>query len=621
MGHYAGTRLDYIVIVAYFIIALLYGSFFAKYTKSTKDFFFSAQRFSWWLIGISCIATTVGAYSFVKYSEAGYNYGLSSTQAYLNDWFLMPLFLLGWVPIIYFSRVTSIPEFFERRFSRATRVAGVIVLLIYLCSNIGFNFYTLGVAFHALLGWDIFYGTLAAAVITGIYTAFGGQTAVIMNDLMQGILLLVAGFTLFFLGIHFLGGWEVFWHALPLTHRLPFSGFNKPAEFPMVGIFWQDGMANSMAYYFMNQGLMMRFLAAKSVREGRKAAIFTVLLLMPLGAIAVSNAGWLGKAMVVTGLLPESVKATDIFVRVSELVAMPGVFGLIMAALTAAMMSTADAYINGVSAIMVNDVWRPFLAKNRTDKYYLTVARVFALVATFIGILLVPIFMQFNSVYRAHGAFTAAITPPMVVTVILGILWKRFTAKAAFSTLIFGTAAMFLSLNHHLFPFTVAPFAALHGVGPVGFIWMRACYGLVVCTMIGVGVSYFTAPRKEEEIQGLMVASLQKAKELFKGGKVNDREKGRTISLELRTAEVNDALIHPDDLMAMKTEPGDLIYVQDRRWWLGGLKSLHSRAASPAMEAEAQKQKAEKGVIFLSSKNIEMGMLNAGEVVRAEKIM
>ena len=617
-GHYAGTRLDYAVIIIYFVVSLLYGSFFAKYTKSTKDFFFSAQRFSWWLIGISCIATTVGAYSFVKYSEAGFNYGMSSTQSYLNDWFLMPLFMLGWVPLIYFSRVASIPEFFERRFSRATRLAGVIVMIIYLVSNIGFNFYTLGVAFHALLGWNIFYGTLAAALITGIYTTFGGQTAVVMNDLLQGILLLVAGFVLFFLGVHYLGGWSQFWNHLPVTHRLPFSGFAEPAKFPMVGIFWQDGMANSMAYYFVNQGLIMRFLAVKSVREGRKAAIFVVLLLMPLAAIAVSNAGWTGKAMAMAGMLPPNVKATDVFVKVSEIVARPGLFGLIMAALTAAMMSTADALINGVSAIAVNDVWRPFLVKNRDDKYYLKVARVFTLVATFIGILLVPIFMSFDSVYRAHGAFTAAITPPMVVTIVLGILWKRFTPKAAFSTLIFGTILMFLSIK---FTWMVAPFAKLHGVGPDGYIFMRACFGMVVCVAIALAVTFVTKPRDEASIQGLVIASLAHAKEIFKGGKVNDRDMGEKVLLMLKEAEVSDALIHAEDLAKMEAEIGDLIYVADKRIWLGGLKSVHTKVSSITEEIEASKVKAEKGVIFLSLETIKNGVLNAGELVRVEKIM
>jgi len=618
MDHYAGTRLDYVVIIAYFAISLLYGSFFAKYTKSTKDFFFSAQRFSWWLIGISCVATTVGSYSFVKYSEAGFNYGLSSTQTYLNDWFLMPLFLLGWVPLIYFSRVTSIPEFFERRFSRPARLAGVVVMIIYLVSNIGFNFYTLGVAFHALLGWDVFWGTLAAAIITGVYTAFGGQTAVVMNDLMQAILLLFAGFLLFFLGVHYLGGWDVFWSHLSVAHRLPFSGFNKPAEFPMAGIFWQDGMANSMAYYFVNQGLIMRFMAAKSVREGRKAAIFNVLLLMPLAAIAVSNAGWVGKAMVSLNLLPANTNPSDIFVKVAEAVAMPGLFGLIMAALTAAMMSTADALINGVSAIAVNDVWRPFVMKNRSDKHYLLMARIFALGSTFLGIVLVPIFMSFHSVYRAHASFTAAITPPMVVTIVLGILWKRFTPKAAFATLVFGTAAMFLSIA---FPEMVAPFAKLHGIGDKGYIFMRAMYGMVACTGIGVLVSLFTKPRTEESIQGLVISSIQHAKELFKGGKPNDKKKGQTILLLLKPAEVSDALVHPDDLRVMAAEIGDLLYVQDKRRWLGGLKSVHTKASSLADEMETRGIKAEQGVIMLPVETIKEGHLNAGELVRVEKIM
>ena len=594
MSHNSVPTLDYIMIIGYFVSALVYGSFFAKYTKSTKDFFISAQRFSWWLIGLSCISTTVGSYSFIKYSEAGYNYGLSSTQTYLNDWFLMPLFLLGWVPLIYFSRVTSIPEFFERRFSRSTRLAGVIVMIIYLCTYIGFNFYTLGVAFHALLGWNIFYGTLVVAVITGVYTTFGGQTAVVMNDLVQGLLLLIAGFVLFFLGVHYLGGWEHFWHALPVSYRLPFSGFNTPPQFPMVGIFWQDGMANSFAHYFFNQGLMLRFLAAKSVREGRKAALFNVLLLMPLCAVAVSNAGWLGKAMVGLGILPADVPSTDIFVKVSQLITVPGVFGLIMAALTAAMMGAAATYINGASAIMVNDVWKPFLFPNRTDKHYLKTARVFAVCATLVGIALVPVFNSFHSVYRAHASFTAAITPPMVITIFLGILWKKFTPKAAFSTMIFGIAIMFLSLNAHIIPFTVAPLAKLHGVGPEGYVFMRAFFGIIVCAVIGVGVSLFTKPKDEESIRGLVIASLQQAKEVFKGSKLNDREKGETIKLMLKEGGVADALIHPLDLVRMKAEPGDLLYVADKRVWLGGLKSVHTKAASAAMEKEAQQISAEK---------------------------
>ncbi len=280
----------------------------------------------------------------------------------------------------------------------------------------------------------------------------------------------------------------------------------------MVGIFWQDAMANSLAFWFMNQGLIMRFLSVKSVREGRKAATFVILLLMPLASIAVANAGWVGKAMVGKGMLPADLDANKIFVLVSDLICRPGVFGFIMAALTAAMMSTVDTLINAVSAVAVNDIWMPFVAPNRSDRYYLVIARGFSVLAAVLGLALVPLFASFKSIYRAHGAFTAAVTPPMVVAIVLGILWRRYSPKAAFSTLIFGTIAVFLSIPSKMH-FLLKPFS--HGVGPEGLIFMRALYGIIICTTIAVVVSIFTKPREEEEVVGLLVATIKKAKERF----------------------------------------------------------------------------------------------------------
>ena len=73
--------------------------------------------------------------------------------------------------------------------------------------------------------------------------------------------------------------------------------FNHPPDFNFVGIFWQDGVAGSVGFLFMNQGLIMRFMACKSVNEGRKAAAFNVLVLLPISTVVVSNAGWIGKAI------------------------------------------------------------------------------------------------------------------------------------------------------------------------------------------------------------------------------------------------------------------------------------------------------------------------------------
>ena len=68
-----GTTLDQIIIVVYFAVILLFGSYFGRYAKSTSDFFFGGRRFAWWLITISIVATGVGSHSFIKYSSQGNN--------------------------------------------------------------------------------------------------------------------------------------------------------------------------------------------------------------------------------------------------------------------------------------------------------------------------------------------------------------------------------------------------------------------------------------------------------------------------------------------------------------------------------------------------------------------
>ena len=127
-----GTALDYGIMVGYFLVILAVGTWYGRRQRTLKDFFFAGQRFSWWMITFSLIATVVGSYSFVKYSQAGYRFGLGSGQTYLNDWLWLPLLIFGWLPILYFSRVTSIPEYFERRFDSRVRGWVTVFILVYL---------------------------------------------------------------------------------------------------------------------------------------------------------------------------------------------------------------------------------------------------------------------------------------------------------------------------------------------------------------------------------------------------------------------------------------------------------------------------------------------------------
>ncbi|MHC4734063.1 MAG: sodium:solute symporter family protein [Planctomycetota bacterium] len=256
-----GGNLDYAVMLGYFIAVLGFGLYFGRYTSTTKEFFFGGQRFSWWLIAFSCVATVVGSYSFVKYSAAGFRYGICSTQSYLNDWFWMPILVLIWIPIIYYRKIQSIPEYMEARFDRKTRIAATFIILFYIVGYIGINLITLGRTLHTLLGWEVMTGAVVTAVAVALYVYIGGQTAVIMTDLAQGLILLIAGLGLFIAGIYHLGGFDQFWSLLPQEHKYAFSDFNAPPTFSFVGIYVQDGLANTGALMLMHQGFIMRFLS------------------------------------------------------------------------------------------------------------------------------------------------------------------------------------------------------------------------------------------------------------------------------------------------------------------------------------------------------------------------
>lgn len=602
----------WIIIFGYFAIVLGFGSFFARYNKTTQDFFFSGRRFSWWLITMSIVATGVGSHSFLKYSAKAYEHGFSSTMTYMNDWFFMPLFLFGWLPIIYYTKIRSIPDYFERRFNPGVRILATIAILGYMIGYIAIGFLTMGKTLEPLLGIDLYMIIFIVAIISGIYITFGGQTAVIFTDLLQGFILIFAGILVFILGVNYVGGFSIFWDTLSPEFKLPLADFNQPSNFNFVGIFWQDGVAGSVGFLFMNQGLIMRFMACKSVHEGRKAAAFNVLILLPICTIVVSNAGWIGK--VISVVTPEAwntaTKLDHVFTQVAYLITgSEVVFAFVIAAVAAALMSTVDTLINAVAAVVINDVYRP-IVKDKDDKHYLKVAMIVSAGATAVGALSTIFFNNFPTLYEAHGFFHSTMTPPLVVAIFLGIFWKRYSTPAAFATFLGGAILMWIGSKYpQIF---ISPFD--HGIEfnpdrPYSYI--RALYNTLVCAGSGVIVGLLTTSPTEKKMEGLTIWSLDKARELFKGSAPNDRP-GEKIVVRWKLKDDNSDIVRFSigDMESMGADVGDLVYLADERKWLGGLKSIHSVYGEPHKE---------DGVVHITQFHVESGLFDEKRKLIVEK--
>ena len=580
------TGLFWGILICYVFFVLGAGLFFARNNKSTEDFFFGGRRFSWWLIAMSMLATGVGSHSFAKYASKGFEYGFSSTMTYMNDWFFMPLLLFGWIPIIYYMKVNSIPEYFQRRFNSTVRNLSTFTMLLYLVGYIGIGLLALGSLLQPILGWEINTIIIVVAVISGIYVSLGGQTAIIFTDFLQGIILLFAGLLIFGLGIAYLGGFDLFWNNLSITNKLPLADFNSPPDFNFAGIFWQDGIVGSVGFAFMNQAVIMRFLAARSVVHARRATIINVLVLLPIATVAVSNSGWIARAITNTSpdIIAETTNPNGIFTVVAGIVSgSEAIFAFLVAAVVAALMSSLDSQINASAAVAVNDIYTP-LSKNPSEKTRLRVSMFTSLLVTFIGIQAAFLFSKYGTIYEAHGAFHSVVTPPMVTVIFLGIFWRRFSSRAAVLTFILGGIFILLGVEY---PKTfVQPFS--HGIEFVEekpWSYIRALYNVFACVSIGIIVTLFTKPPKNyDKIKGLTIWTIKDGPQYFKGSDVN---KNAGITIQFSGAEVevtqkdNNEVSLPKNYMdKIKGNKGDLIYISDHRWYLGGLKSTHARLGS-----------------------------------------
>lgn len=622
----AGSQVVVLVIcVLYFVGILAFGLVFGRFSKNTHDFFYSGQRFPWWLITVSMVATGIGSYSFLKYAQAGFTSGLSSTMTYLNDWFVMPFFMFGWLPIIYYSKVRSIPEYFERRFNVVVRYLAVVVILAYMLYYIGYNLFTMGLAIQGITGLNIWVPVIACTLIIGFYVTSGGQTAVIFTDLVQGFLLYLAGAVIFVAGLIWLGGLGEFWGWLPVELRSPFAPVNATPKLGTANTFWGEGIAGSIAFTFMNQGFIMRYLAARSVNEGRKAAVANVVFLLPLSAVVVSCAGWIGRAMVTKGaaegLVPFAVADTyHTFTTVLWTITRQSaiVFGFIMAALLAALMSTVDTLINACAAIGVNDLYRRLTKREHTEKHYLVVARVVSAVATGAGLLLVWLFTTMEKdLFNLHYQGVMVIIPAMVTVIFMGAFWPRFSSAAAMVAMVAGGLINFLSLR---FPQWVDPLSRFllayppEGIAPEHSVF-RGIFGCLVTAIIGIVVTLFTARPSEEKIRGLTIYSLDEAMRAFKGGLPNFRRGRRRSACGLKLVarpEAGDRVLLPGGVMdELAIAEGDLVYVADDRWWLAGLRSAQLLAGRATATDE----------VVLSPEQVRRGSLLPARPVRVEKIM
>ena len=195
------ATLDWIVIAAYFLgLLALAWWVILKSKDTTDDYFLAGRHLGWWVIGASIFASNIGSEHLVGLAGSGATSGVAMAHYELHAWCLL---VLGWVMVPFYmrSRVYTMPEFLERRFSPTARwVLSIISLVAYILTKIAVGIFAGGVVFGTLipewrmnlLGWELdsfWIGSLAVVLLTGLYTVLGGMRAVAYTEAVQTAIL------------------------------------------------------------------------------------------------------------------------------------------------------------------------------------------------------------------------------------------------------------------------------------------------------------------------------------------------------------------------------------------------------------------------------------------------
>ncbi len=445
--------MDIFAFVLYFVAMLAIGAYFFLKSKNVteKDYFLGGRAMGPWVTAMSAQASDMSAWLLMGlpgsilafgFGQAWIGIGLAIGTA--ANWILVAKRLRK------FSRAAgdsiTLPQYLSNRFASKSHAVSVICAVVFLVC------FTIYVASAFVAGADVFTtlipklartdAMMIFAAIVVVYTFLGGFNAVCWTDFFQGLLMLAAilivplviGFTR-----------ELAPEALSTVYKGP-SG----EEFKFVANFfnasWQDiasGLGWGLGYFGMPH-IIVRFMAIEKPSMVKKSATVAIIWVV-LSLAATIVIGYLGRMFVYSNgvdlseVLLASGSQSLIFVELARDVFPSFIAGLLLAAIIAASMSTADSQLLVAASSFSSDLYKPIIRKNASNREMLWVSRIIVLVIAVVAYFIASSEGEaaqaiMNLVSNAWGIFGAAFGP----AVLLSLFWKRFTYKGAVSGIVVG---------------------------------------------------------------------------------------------------------------------------------------------------------------------------------------
>lgn len=444
--------LDWIVLAIFFLAMIgIIAYVMMQKDKDTEDYFLAGKNAGWLSIGSSIFASNIGSEHLVGLAGVGFISGMAMAHWEIQAWVVL---LLGWVFVPFYDRIKifTMPEFLEHRFSAGSRtILSLISLVSYVLTKVAVTVYAGGVVFKEVFGiesiWGIdffWFSAIGLVLITGIYTVLGGMKAVMYTSVLQSPVLLIGSIVILIVGLVKVGGWvEVQNIAGPNMHLI--RSVHDP-EFPWPGVI-AASMVIGFWYWCTDQFIVQRVLSGRNQKEARRGAILGgYFKLLPVFIFLIP--GMIAFALSQKGLLEVSSSDSAFAAMVAQLLP-SGFKGVVVCGLLAALMSSLASLFNSSAALFVGDFYKKFRPQS-SEHHLLVVGRIATAAVVVLGVVWIPVMLGLGKVLYDYLQAVQGLLAPAIATVfILGVFWKRTTAKGALWGMITGFAiGMFrLALN------------------------------------------------------------------------------------------------------------------------------------------------------------------------------
>lgn len=362
--------IDYAIVLLSILAAIGTGVFFAHKQKDTSQYFAGGGKIPAWAVGISIFATLISSVTFLAYPGAAY----AGNWILLVQGLMVPIILLAlvWVIVPLFRKVIRLStyEYFERRFGLFARLYSSLAFTLGHFSKAGTVFFLVSMALATFLDINIYSIVLVLGITIIVLTLFGGMEAIVWMDVAQGFLLIGGGvicILILMFGIE--GGPTETFRIASEYNKIDLGPYDWSLSELCFLVMVLNGIFYALQKYGTDQTIVQRYLAAKNDKEAKKAAYIGVLMSVPIWALFM----FIGTALFAyyhaagAPLLPEGLKADEVFPYFIAHELPVGIRGLIIAALAAAAISSLDSDLNCLSAIAVQDYYMCF-RKNASDQ-------------------------------------------------------------------------------------------------------------------------------------------------------------------------------------------------------------------------------------------------------------